>query len=64
MSKKKSTIPNTNPSFEFVFGGFKQKETPPIECKIVKGHFKRKYPSEARKLCKNVFPEEEKQSKK
>ena len=60
MSKNKSTTPTSNPSFELVFGGFKQKEAPTTEGKIINGHFKRTYPSEVGKLCKNVFPEEEK----
>lgn len=64
MQKKKSTTPTSNPSFEFEFGGFKQIETPTIEGKIVNGHFRRTYPSEVGKLCKNVFPAEDKQSKK
>ena len=60
MSKKKSTTSTSNQSFELVFGGFKQIETPTIEGKIVNGHFKRKYPLEVGKLCKNVFSEEKK----
>lgn len=60
MSEKKSTTLTSNPSFQFVFGGYKQKETSTIQGEIVNGHFERKYPSEVGKLCKNIFPEEEK----
>lgn len=59
MSKKEKITPN----FELVFGGFGRKEDSFIKGEIVNGEFRRKYPSEAGKLCKNVFSEEEEQTK-
>jgi len=46
-------------SFDFVFGGFKQRPKEDFEIKNngVK-KFERKYPSEPGKLCKNVFKED------
>jgi len=48
--KPKNTTPTSMPNFDFVFGGFKQKKEPSG----------REYPPGVGKLCKNVFPDEEK----
>ena len=57
--KHKNTIPTSMPNFDFVFGGFKQKEDLATEMEEPMEPWRRKYPSKVGKLCKNVFPEDE-----